>query len=140
MHRRRICAVLAALFVAIVAMSSAASAQAESERGLPSDPNARGYIGLCNENGQNVTGGSINARPFIWKAVSSSHPPGSFQGHGQNADLLMFQPRPDTGPAYWSGTAMTAAAYYVSKEVPAVQANLCGPVASRHDQPVPTQG
>jgi hypothetical protein len=121
----------AVLAFAALALANSTAARAETEHGLPADPSAAGYIGLCNESGQNVIGGSIDARPFIWKAVSSTQPPAAYQGQGQNADLVMYQPRPDTAPAYWSGTAMTAASYYTSEKAPAVQATYAD--LSLHD-------
>ena len=36
-----------------------------------SDPNAVGYLGLCNSSGQQITSGNINTTPFVWRAVSS---------------------------------------------------------------------
>ena len=36
-----------------------------------SDPSAVGYIGLCNQAGQQLTSGNVNTKPFAWRALSS---------------------------------------------------------------------
>lgn len=115
--------VTAALAVTVGAglLGSPAEAAAAS-RALPADSAAQGYVGLCNEAGQNVTGGSVDTRPFIWKAVASTPPPSAYQGHGQNAVLGIFQPRKQTLPIEWGGTSLTAASYYRQRATPAAQA------------------
>lgn len=91
--------------------------------GLPDDPKAQGYVGLCNENGRNVTGGSIDAKPFIWKAVATQPPPKAYQGAGENAVLNVYQPRVGVAPAYWSGLSLSAASFYSTPKLPAVQSS-----------------
>jgi hypothetical protein len=104
-------------------MAGSGPAAASALPGPSTDPKAHGYIGLCNERGQNVTGGSIDARPFIWKAVATAAPPKEFQGSGENAVLNIYQPRPGVEPAYWSGMALSAASFYSTPKLPAVQSS-----------------
>lgn len=118
--RRKLWAVVAAM--AALCASVLVAGPAAATAGLPNDPAASGYIGLCDEAGHNVTGGSIDTVPFVWKAVSSTAPPAQFQGPGENAVLNIYQPRPQVLPAEWSGHPLTAASYYSSKAHPAVQA------------------
>ncbi|MBE7188295.1 hypothetical protein [Jatrophihabitans endophyticus] len=115
-------ATVTAAFVVTVVAGLTGTASAASSGPLPADPAAKGYVGLCDEAGRNVTGGSISTRPFVWKAVATTAPPTSYQGHGQNAVLGILQPRPGTAPAEWNGTSLTAASYYRQKATPAAQA------------------
>jgi hypothetical protein len=128
LRRRAAAAAVLALLAATLAWCVPAQARVA---GLPSDPRAYGYIGFCNEAGQNVTGGSIDAHPFVWKAVSSTHPPANYQGPGENAVLNIYQPRPDTAPAYWSGISLTSASFYNTRNVPVIQATYAD--ESLHD-------
>jgi hypothetical protein len=82
------------------------------------DPSQKGYIGLCDVNGNNVTGGSITTRPFVLKAIASVPPPAAYLGSGQNAVLNMYQPRPETEPSDWSGQQMNAASFYKDSKYP----------------------
>ena len=64
------------------------------------DPNTAGYIGLCDPYGHNVTGGSVDATPFVWKSVASSTPPAQYTGQGQNSVLeIHAEPSPSTASA-----------------------------------------
>lgn len=116
----KVIGLLAAVVVGIAVNAGAAVAQNASP--LPNDPNAHGYIGLCDQAGHNVTGGSINTQPFIWKAVSSVQAPAAFQGYGENVDLVAYQPRPQVNPGEWSGQDLTAAAFYPVPSTPVAQA------------------
>ncbi len=103
-------------FAAVAAFAfSAAATSASATAALPTDPAAHGYIGLCDEAGNNVTGGSIDSKPFVWKAVASQAPPAAYQGTGENAILNIYQPRPGVQPAEWSGNSLTAASFYKGK-------------------------
>ena len=106
----------------LVLAGNAGTAAARNTSPLPTDPNAHGYIGLCDQAGHNVTGGSINTQPFIWKAVSSVQAPTAFQGYGENVDLVAYQPRPQVNPGEWSGQDLTAAAFYPVPSTPVAQA------------------
>jgi hypothetical protein len=91
---------------------------------VPDDPNAHGFIGLCDAENRNVSGGDIHAAPFVWKAVASKPPPKMYRGTGQNAVLNIYQPRPDVEAAEWSGDQLTAATFYRTSAAPSTQSTL----------------
>ncbi len=86
------------------------------------DPAVTGQLGLCDSKGQPVTGGSINQRPFVWRAVSSVQAPAEYSGTGRKASLLIYQPRPNVSADQWSGDQMTATSDYTNPAVPMSQA------------------
>jgi hypothetical protein len=88
--------------------------------GVPVDPNAKGYIGLCDQSGHNVTSGSLSQHPFVWKAVASVPAPAAVQGRGQNAVLAAYQLRPGVDPGEWSGDFLTGTSFYYNSKLPAV--------------------
>lgn len=110
---------LAALSIATVEAGPAAA----GSRPI-GDPDARGFIGLCDTHDHNVTGGRVGAKPFVWKAVGSVPPPRTFLGHGENAVLNIYQPRPGVPPGDWSGDQLTAATFYYTPRAPSTQATL----------------
>jgi len=71
-----------------------------------------GSIGLCNRAGQQVTSGSITARPFAWRAVSTQPAPAPYDDAGRTATLYAYQPRRGLTAAAWSGTVLTASSQY----------------------------
>ena len=97
-----------ATMVAVFGLAAPAFAAAP-----PADPNAKGYIGLCDRSGHQITSGNVNAAPFAWKAVASQLPPPMYHGTGQNAILNIYQLRPDTSSEDWSGDQLTAPSFYV---------------------------
>ena len=117
---RKLFGLVAAAILGVAGYAGAAVAQTSSP--LPADPNAKGYIGLCDQSGHNVTGGSVNTQPFIWKAVSSLPAPAAYQGYGENTVLVGYQPRPQVIPGEWSGQDLTAAAFYPVPATPVAQA------------------
>ncbi|MDQ1733075.1 MAG: hypothetical protein QOK10_3234 [Pseudonocardiales bacterium] len=115
---RFLAVVLATLTVALVLPTHVAIAET-----VPyTDPAVSGAVGLCNKAGQPITGGSINDRPFVWRAVSSSQAPPSYQGTGRKASLLIYQPRPNVSADKWSGDQMTATSDYTNVHYPMSQA------------------
>lgn len=86
-----------------------------------SDPNAVGYIGLCDQNGHQVRSGDIGAAPFAVKAVSSVPAPSTYGVAGGNAVLNVYQPRKDVDPGDWSGKQMTAGSTYTNATYPMTQ-------------------
>lgn len=101
--------------------ASRAPAASAGVAGLPADPAATGAIGLCNERNQNVTGGSIDATPFVWKAVTTTRPPAAYQGRAQNTVLNIYQPRPDAEPSDYSGGSLNSATFYDRQDLPTAQ-------------------
>lgn len=114
----------AAALVAVSCVALGAAPAGAAASSIPTDPNAKGFIGLCDNQNRNVTGGDINTPPFAWKAVASTPPPKSLLGRGQNAVLNIFQPRPNVTPAEWSGDQLTAATFYTTSRAPSTQATL----------------
>ena len=82
------------------------------------DPDAVGYIGLCNQAGQQVTSGSVNAQPFAWLAVSSEPSKAPYNGTGRTATLDAFLPVQSLPAGDWSGETLTAATGYSNPTVP----------------------
>lgn len=104
--RGTVAAVVGAITFAIAAPGAFAVAP-------PGDPNAKGYIGLCDRTGKQVTSGNINDTPFVWKAVAAGATlPAMYRGQGQNAILSIYQLRPNYDSTNWSGEQLTAASYY----------------------------
>jgi hypothetical protein len=110
--------------VAVLAAASTLLLGVGPAAALPVDPNAKGFIGLCDSQNHNVSGGSLAAAPFVWKAVASEPPPKAYVGRGENAVLNIYQPRPGVDPADWSGDQFTGATFYSSPDAPAAQATL----------------
>jgi hypothetical protein len=92
---------------------------ARAATGVPyTDPNSTGYIGLCNQAGQQITSGSIDTAPFVWRAVSSVPPKAPYNNATRTATLYAFLPLQGFAPDYWSGQTLTAAASYSNPTVP----------------------
>lgn len=86
------------------------------------DAHATGYVGLCDQNGNPVTHGSINDRPFVWLSVSSSPAALDFNVPGKTATLFGFQPVQGEDPGRWEGSQMTAGSWYTNGAHPMVAA------------------
>lgn len=76
------------------------------------DPNAVGYIGLCDQAAQQVTSGSVDTTPFAWRAVSSEPAKAPYNGTGRTATLVAYLPVQSLPAGDWSGEALTAASDY----------------------------
>ena len=72
------------------------------------DPNAVGYIGLCNSAGHQVTGGTIDTPPFAWRAVSSGQLRRLTTTPGARRILLAYQPQHGLVAGEWSGDELTS--------------------------------
>ncbi len=116
-----------AVFLALVALvlvgcgggSEGASANTTTSNHVPySDPNAVGYIGLCNQAGKQITSGSINTVPFAWRAVSSVAAPPPYNNDWRTAILIAYQPIEGIPAGEWSGDELTASARYTNPEHP----------------------
>ena len=77
-----------------------------------SDPAAAGSIGLCNQQGQQITSGSISTAPFAWRAVSTEAATGAYAGTSRTAILLAYQPIEGLAASDWSGDELTASSRY----------------------------
>jgi hypothetical protein len=109
--------------LAIGAVVAAGSAAYASGSGTPyTDTSAVGYIGLCNKAGQQITSGSINTKPFAWRAVSSQPAQSPYNEAGRTALLLAYQPREGLPAGEWSGDELTASSRYTNAAHPMVAA------------------
>jgi len=99
-----------------------AAAVADAAPSVPyTDPRAAaGYIGLCNQQGQQVTSGSIDTAPFVWRAVSTVAAPSGVSGTGRTATLYAYQPMQGLPAQYWSGEQITGTAQYSNPSFPTV--------------------
>jgi hypothetical protein len=86
------------------------------------DSSANGYIGLCNQQGQQITSGSIDTIPFAWKAVSSVAAESNLAGSGRTATLYAFQPIDGIDAEDWSGEQLTGTSQYSDPSHPMVVA------------------
>ncbi len=82
------------------------------------DHNAVGTIGLCGQNGQPLTHGSIDAKPFIWKAVDSTAAAAPYNVSGSSAILYAYQPRQGVDPREWSGSQLSGGSRYTTPAHP----------------------
>jgi hypothetical protein len=109
---------VAATGLSVIAVLAGAPA-AFAGSGVPySDPAVVGSIGLCNKAGQQITHGSVNTTPFVWRAVSSQAAQNPYDAAGRTATFYAFQPRQDVAPGQWSGEALTASSRYTNSAHP----------------------
>lgn len=113
---------MAVLGAAVVALPANAAS-------LPfTDENVNGYIGFCDQAGQQVTSGSVDSIPFMWTAVSSTGAPDNMgvKKLGK-ATLYAYQPRQQVDPGEWSGMQLTAGSAYTNDTFPMAQATTIDP-------------
>jgi hypothetical protein len=103
-------------------LATAAPVSATTSAVPYSDPAATGVIGLCDKAGQPVTHGTITAKPFVFRAVSSAAAAAPYSGSGRTASLYAYQPRQDVPAGDWSGQALTASTRYTNPAHPMAQA------------------
>ena len=82
------------------------------------DPDAVGSIGLCNQAGQQITSGSVTAKPFAWRAVSTQPAPAPYNNAGRTATLVAYQPQQGLPAGDWSGAQMTSSSRYTNPANP----------------------
>ncbi len=109
---------IAALAVGAVALVATVGPAAATPSVPYSDPNAVGYIGICNQQNQQITTGSIHSAPFTWKVISSVPAPQAVSGAGRTATLYAYQPIKNLPSGYWSGDQMAAPAVYSNPAYP----------------------
>jgi hypothetical protein len=85
------------------------------------DPDQAGWLTLCNVALKPITHGSITARPFVWRVVSSVAAPKGYFVKGAKAQLFAYQPRPYTPAGAWSGTVLAAPSFYDNPAHPMAQ-------------------
>ena len=93
---------------------------AEASEAPYDDPQAAGGITLCSEDGEPVTGGSVDDTPFAAVALGSTGIPSDVDDTGAVGTLYAYQPREGVSPSEFSGTAITAAGQLAEPDRPAV--------------------
>jgi hypothetical protein len=107
----------------VLAGSAVMVGPAAADSGVPyTDPDAVGYIGLCDQAGQQITSGDITTTPFAWRAVSSVPAPAPYNNVWRTAILLAYQPQQGLTPSEWSGDELTASSRYTNPANPMVAA------------------
>jgi hypothetical protein len=118
--RQRLGALLA---IGVAGVVAAAPAVAATTPGTPyRDPASHGSIGLCDRAGHQLTHGSVTAKPFAWRAVSSVAAAAGYGEAGGTATLLAYQPRKGLPSGEWSGDALTSASRYTNPAHPTAAA------------------
>jgi hypothetical protein len=113
----------AALGVAATALFTGGGALAHAAGAVPwTDSSVTGFLGLCDSHGQPVESGSLDAAPFVTRAVSSVAAPSPYGEAGRTATLYAFQPRQDLPPGKWSGDMLTASTRYTNPAHPMAEA------------------
>jgi hypothetical protein len=85
------------------------------------DRSAKGYIGLCSQAGHQVTSGSVDARPFVWRVVSSEPAPARYSSYSRTATLFGFVAMQELPPQDWGGEQLTASTRYSNRAAPIAQ-------------------
>jgi hypothetical protein len=109
---------------AMAAPEQAAAGQASSQAGfkLPyTDTNQDGWLTLCGVNLKPVTHGSIYAKPFVWRVVSSVPAQEIYWKHGAKESMYVYQPREQTPPGAWSGVLMATPSIFSNRLDPMAQ-------------------
>jgi len=86
------------------------------------DSAVTGTITFYDGSGHVLTHGDINAKPFVWRAVSSRAATAPYNGSGATATLFAYQPRQNATPVLWSGDTLTASTPFPDPAHPAVTA------------------
>jgi hypothetical protein len=104
---------------ALVASFGLLASAAAASSGPPyTDSSAVGYIGLCNQAGQQVTSGNVDAMPFAWRAVSTAPAQAPYNNASRTATLYAYQPQQGLAPGEWSGAQLTSSAHYTNPADP----------------------
>lgn len=82
------------------------------------DPNAVGSIGLCDQQGHQISSGSVTTQPFAWRAVSNEPAPAPYNNAERTATLVVFQPQQALPAGDWSGMQMTSSSSYTNPANP----------------------
>lgn len=112
--------ILMGVLVATVTSLFLGAGAAVAASGVPYvDPNAVGSIGLCDQQGQPLTHGSVDTRPFVWKAVDETAAQAPYNASGATATLYAYQPRQGVDAADWSGAQLDIASKFANATHPA---------------------
>jgi hypothetical protein len=117
-----VCSVLACFAGSALVVLTGATAVGADPTVPYTDPNAVGYIGLCNQAEQQITSGTLSTTPFVWRAVSSQPAPAQYNGADGTAILSAYLPMLGLPPGDWSGEQLTASSRYSNPQSPMAQA------------------
>lgn len=92
-----------------------------------SDPAAIGKLTLCDVRNHVVTHGSVDTKPFVWRAIGSAPPTGPYAGQRRTAALYGYQPVKDLDPSQWNGEFLTAGSHYGNALHPIAAATAVDP-------------
>jgi hypothetical protein len=121
--RRRIVVGPALVLAAVVVVSLIAWLHRDRSAKAPyTDAAVTGSIGLCDSSGKQITSGSTDSAPFVWRAVGTTPAPPGYAASGSSATLYAFQPRSGVDPTGWSGEMLTAAGRYADPDHPTAAA------------------
>jgi hypothetical protein len=109
---------LAAVGIVLVGLVGVAGMAAATTAAPYTDPNAVGYIGLCNQSGQQIASGNVNTTPFAWRAVSSEPPPAPYNNTDRSTILEAYLPIQVLPPGDWSGEQLTSDSKYSDAQAP----------------------
>lgn len=101
-----------------LALAGSTGAAAASSAVPYTDHSVVGSIGLCNRAGHQVTSGSIDAKPFAWRAVSTQPASAPYNNKWRTATLYAFQPQQGLTADEWSGRPLTASSRYTNPANP----------------------
>ena len=96
-----------------------------------SDPATVGKLTLCDVRNHAVTQGSVDTKPFVWRAIGSAPPTGPYAGQRRTAALYGYQPVKGVDPGQWNGEFLTAGSHYGNALHPIAAATAVDP--SLHD-------
>lgn len=84
------------------------------------DAQSAGLLTLCSADGEPVTGGGLQDRPFADVVVGDTGIPAELDATGAVGTVFVYQPRAGVSTTEFSGTALTAAAELGDPGSPAV--------------------
>lgn len=110
---RRALALVAAVVLVVVVVVVLRQVRGDDEGATAAvpydDPQSGGLITLCSEDGEAVTGGSVEDTPFVDVAIGDTGLPSGTDPAGAVGTLFAYQPRVGVEPSEFSGTPLTAA-------------------------------
>jgi len=103
----------------VLVLPALVASAAHADGNVPfTDEYVQGSLTFCDAKNNEVTSGTLDARPFVVKAVSSAPAPAGYNTDGSLATLYIFQPRKEVDPLDWSGKQLTASSYFSNPKHP----------------------
>ncbi len=114
-------ALLVCVLLAVLAVAGVAGWRGLGDEEVPyDDPRSTGSLTLCSADGEPVTEGSVDDRPFAAVVVGETGLPAKADPAGAVGTLYGYQPRAGVAPAEFSGSQITAATRLGEPAEPAV--------------------